>query len=130
MLDQGAEAPRVDMHLAVNSHDGRSARRHAWLERRDGECEVSAARRSCSRTSSVCIGTEANSYLRRIDSCISQLKIQGPSRTCNERFKKKKKSSVAQSRDQSRALPPLEGSTLVPNTDSFNQELQVVVASP
>jgi len=29
-------------------------------------------------------GTEAGSYLRRIDSCISQLKAQGPSRTCNE----------------------------------------------
>jgi len=27
---------------------------------------------------------EAGSYLRLIDSCISQLKAQGPSRTCNE----------------------------------------------
>ena len=26
----------------------------------------------------------AGSYLRRIDSCITQLKAQGPSRTCNE----------------------------------------------
>jgi len=32
----------------------------------------------------MCCGTEAGSYLRRIDSCISQLKAQGPSRTCNE----------------------------------------------
>ena len=29
-------------------------------------------------------GTEAGSYLRRIDSCITQLKAQGPSRTCDE----------------------------------------------
>ena len=29
-------------------------------------------------------GFEAGSYLRRIDSCITQLKAQGPSRTCNE----------------------------------------------
>jgi len=29
-------------------------------------------------------GTEAGSYLRRIDSCITQLKARGPSRTCNE----------------------------------------------
>jgi len=28
--------------------------------------------------------SEAGSYLRRIDSCITQLKGQGPSRTCNE----------------------------------------------
>ena len=31
-----------------------------------------------------CRGTEAGSYLRLIDSCITQLKAQGPSRTCNE----------------------------------------------
>ena len=29
-------------------------------------------------------GNEAGSYLRPIDSCITQLKAQGPSRTCNE----------------------------------------------
>ena len=28
--------------------------------------------------------TEAGSYFRLIDSCITQLKAQGPSRTCNE----------------------------------------------
>ena len=31
----------------------------------------------------MCCGTEAGSYLRRIDSCITQLKAQGPPRTCN-----------------------------------------------
>jgi len=34
--------------------------------------------------SEMCSGTEADSYLRLIDSCITQLKAQGPSRTCNE----------------------------------------------
>ena len=34
---------------------------------------------------------EAGSYLRLIDSCITQLKAQGPSRTCNERKGEEKK---------------------------------------
>jgi len=34
--------------------------------------------------SEVCSGSEAGSYLRLIDSCITQLKAQGSSRTCNE----------------------------------------------
>ena len=32
----------------------------------------------------MCSGSEAGSYLRLKDSCITQLKAQGPSRTCNE----------------------------------------------
>jgi len=32
----------------------------------------------------MCSGTEVGSYLRLVDSCITQLKAQGPSRTCNE----------------------------------------------
>ena len=32
----------------------------------------------------MCSGSEAGSYLRRIDSRITQLKAPGPSRTCNE----------------------------------------------
>ena len=32
----------------------------------------------------MCSGTEAGSYLRLIDSCVTQRKAQGPSRTCNE----------------------------------------------
>jgi len=43
-----------------------------WLQRETG-FRVSAN-----------LGSEAGSYLRRIDSCISQLKAQVPSRTCNE----------------------------------------------
>ena len=32
----------------------------------------------------ICSGSGAGSYLRRIDSCITHLKAQGPSSTCNE----------------------------------------------
>ena len=32
----------------------------------------------------MCSGSETVAYLRLIDSCITQLKAQGPSRTCNE----------------------------------------------
>ena len=32
----------------------------------------------------MCSGSEAGSYLRLMDSCTTQLKAQGPSRTCNE----------------------------------------------
>ena len=32
----------------------------------------------------MCIGSDAGSYLRLIDSCITQLQAQGPSRTCIE----------------------------------------------
>jgi len=39
----------------------------------------------------MCSGSEAGSYLRLIDSCITQLKAQGPSRTCNESKEEKKK---------------------------------------
>ena len=39
--------------------------------------------------------TEAGSYLRLIDSCITQLKAQGPSRTCNESKEEEEEASVA-----------------------------------
>jgi len=39
-----------------------------------------------------CVVAEAGSCLRLIDSCITQLKAQGPSRTCNE-SKEEEKSS-------------------------------------
>jgi len=34
--------------------------------------------------------SEVGSYLRLMDSCISQLKAQGPSRTCNESKEEKR----------------------------------------
>ena len=45
----------------------------------------------CNHLTGVCCGTEAVSYLRRIDSCITQLKVQGASQTCTERKEEKKK---------------------------------------
>ena len=36
--------------------------------------------------------TEAGSYLRLIDSCITQLEAHGPSRTCNESKEEEEKS--------------------------------------
>ena len=41
-------------------------------------------RRTNNHFTEMCVGTEAGSYFRRIDSCITQLKAQGPARTCNE----------------------------------------------
>jgi len=39
----------------------------------------------------MCGGSEAGSYLRLIDSCITQLKAQGPSWTCSESKDEKKR---------------------------------------
>ena len=44
-----------------------------------------------SEWSEMCCGTEAGSYLRLIDSCITQLKAQGCYRTCNESKEEEKK---------------------------------------
>ena len=43
----------------------------------------------------LCSGSEAGSYLRRIDSCITPLKAQGPSRTCNESKEERNKPAKA-----------------------------------
>jgi len=40
----------------------------------------------------MCCGTEAGSYLRLIDSCITQLEAQGPCRTCNESLRRRRRS--------------------------------------
>ena len=42
----------------------------------------------------MCSGSEAGSYLRLIDSCITQLKAQGPSRTWNERKEEAEEAQV------------------------------------
>ena len=41
----------------------------------------------------MCSGSEAGSYLRLIDSCITELKAHGPSRTCNERTEEEEDAS-------------------------------------
>ena len=43
----------------------------------------------------LCSGSEAGSYLRLIDSCITQLKVQGPSGTCNESKEKEEEEEEA-----------------------------------
>jgi len=43
----------------------------------------------------MCCGTEAGSYLRLIDSCITQIKAQGPSRTCSESKEEEAKTLAA-----------------------------------
>ena len=58
-------------------------------------------------------GCEAGSYLRRIDSRITELKAEGPSRTCNESKEEEEEGSDNQAREwesilalpQSRCLP-------------------------
>ena len=50
-------------------------------------CSASSNTRACTENNhftEMCCGTEAGSYLRLIDSCITQLKAQGPSKTCDE----------------------------------------------
>ena len=48
-------------------------------------CIGSSQRSACgARVCEMCCGIEAGSYLRLIDSCITQLKAQRPSRTCTE----------------------------------------------
>ena len=44
--------------------------------------------------SEMCSGSEAGSYLRLVDSCITQLEAQGPSRTCNASKEEEEKGRV------------------------------------
>ena len=47
--------------------------------------ELAAGRHiDCNHSTEMCSGSEAGSYLKLIDSCITQIKAHGPSRTCNE----------------------------------------------
>ena len=43
------------------------------------------------------LGSEAGSYLRLIDFCITQLKAQGPSRTCTESKEEEGQTSIEKS---------------------------------
>ena len=49
--------------------------------------------------------TEEGSYLRHIDFCITQLKAQGPSRTCNESKEEEEKINLG---DDGRHAAPLQ----------------------
>ena len=50
----------------------------------------------------ICCGTEAGSYLRLIYSCITQLKAQGPFRTCNESKEAEEEAVVARMDEEER----------------------------
>ena len=43
----------------------------------------------------MCSGSEVGSYLRLIDSCITQLKAHGPSRACNESKEDEEETPIA-----------------------------------
>ena len=53
----------------------------------------------------VCSGSESDLYLRLIDSCITQLKAHGPSRTCNESKEEEVGSGVGGDLGQKHVLP-------------------------
>jgi len=55
----------------------------------------------------MCCGIEAGSYLRLIDSCTTQLKSQGPSRTCTESKEEEEKHPVKGSHSIAEAEDPL-----------------------
>ena len=55
----------------------------------------------------MCCGSETVAYLRLIDSCITQLKAQGPSRTCNESKEEEKKKKLGGAVSYERGTPVL-----------------------
>ena len=74
----------------AESADSRQRGMNASGFRSVGTCHVWSATRETHAVVPRCpenrcvVVTEAGSYLRLIDFCITQLKAQGPSRTCNE----------------------------------------------
>ena len=72
---------------------------------------------------SMCSGSEAGSCLRLTDSCITQLKVQGPSRTCNESKEEEEEARWRQAESPTR--PPsdhtkLEARNPKPDTRHLN----------
>ena len=76
----------------------------------------------------MCSGSEAGSYLRRIDCCITQLKAQGPSRTCNESQEKDKCAHSTFSHGVNTPHPALQ--TLNPRPQPLNPESQTLNPEP
>jgi len=98
----------------VVGRDGRVRRHHGAVAARCEGGEVRGCDAHGMRgVREMCCGTEAGSYLRLIDSCITQLKAQGPSRTCTESKEEEERRTPA-------SLPPVEenaASSLSSNTD-------------
>ena len=74
-----SRAPRSSTIVSVSSSNQEPASSH-------GCASWTSIRRQFKNNhfTEMCSGSEAGSYLRLLDSFISQLKAQGPSRTCNE----------------------------------------------
>ena len=65
-----------------------------------------AAERTWFTSTEMCGGSEASSYLRLIDSCITQLKAQGPSRTYKEIKEDEEALGGSGTRRSAPGLPP------------------------
>ena len=83
------------------------------VEAREGEAQapVHAVRHDLhtsqfknNHSTEMCSSSEAGSYVRLIDSCITQLKAQGPSRICNE--SKEEEEEEAQKRENVKPRHP------------------------
>ena len=59
------------------------------------QAELEGQRHKNNHFTEMCSGSEAGSYFRLIDSCITQLKAQGPSRTCNESTEEEEEEEVS-----------------------------------
>ena len=53
----------------------------------------------------MCCGNEEGSYLRPIDSCITQLEAQGPSRTCTDSTEEEEGMETAAAGDSLCVMP-------------------------
>jgi len=82
LSDTRVYEPQLRARLSTTAHFGAvvALKLRAVPVYAAGPCHLSQRRHGCSTVSP----SEAGSYLRLIDSCIAQLKAQGPSRTCNE----------------------------------------------
>ena len=63
--------------------------KHSWRDRH----AIGQLADACGSSVDLSISTETGSYFRLIDSCITQLKAQGPSGTCNESKEEEEASS-------------------------------------
>ena len=96
------DVPRFRGGLVFKAHGfcvSLSSRRESHKEGKEPSAEL---RRqtivACRLLTEMCSGSETGSYVRLIDSCITQLQEQGPSRTCNGSKEEKQKFRVERSR--------------------------------
>ena len=78
----------------------------------------------------MCGGSEAGSYLRRIDSCITQLKAHGPSRTCDESTEDDDSGRFEAGAGLCHVLDQPRPDLTAPNTDQIGQKPAKVKPTP